>query len=197
MFPINLLSKPTSPLWTLTSNSTTLPVKTQLRLLILPHRWRTQFPLSSYGHLRFTYHYCSPLKAQFALVSSAPSESEGNFSLSTSTSFAPLDLAFTTIPVDSVVNLVGSTTSSPVNVSLTEAFEGTLQARSSFEQITFIAADAEDPKGQHRKRHVETNQRGPLNEILEGEVYWEGDDRATPLGSVDVQTSAAEITLLL
>ena len=138
----------------------------------------------------------SPLHSNISLIAATDNETGGSFRVFTKTSNSPLNVNFTSAPVDSLLHFDGATSNSPAHLSLHSTYEGSFALRSSafFQPRVEAREDVEDPAGKGRRRNVEI--RSIRRGTTEGKVTWESSgDRE--LGNVELRTSNMPVTLAL
>ncbi|KAF8911655.1 hypothetical protein CPB84DRAFT_1762498 [Gymnopilus junonius] len=133
------------------------------------------------------------IEAHTSLTSA--SGSGGSFEVTTSTSNAPLVVTFPASPVDSKLNLKGSTSNAQAAVFLHPAYEGSFDLHTSLARPSVNRnPEVEDPTGQGRKRVLEISNYGRPSTT--GNVYWGAGERKSE-GSVVVRTSISPVVLAL
>ncbi|EKM51556.1 uncharacterized protein PHACADRAFT_150026 [Phanerochaete carnosa HHB-10118-sp] len=139
----------------------------------------------------------SPLYSNFSLISTTKSENGGSFRVNTKTINSPLNVNFTSAPVDSLLHFKGATSNSPAYVSLHSTYEGSFTLRSSslLQPRIEQREDVEDPAGKDRRRNVEiySIRRG----IAEGKVTWVPAETEKVLGSVGLRSSNMPVVLVV
>ncbi|KAJ7061637.1 hypothetical protein C8F01DRAFT_143803 [Mycena amicta] len=116
---------------------------------------------------------------------SSSTSTPGAFDVTAHTANGHIDLAVPSLPLDALLTLHASTALAKVHVGLPTTYEGTLVASTTLANVDVQISQAEDPKGEGRKRvgGVEKVRRGSVR----GSVGWteEGSKR----GSVEVRSS--------
>jgi hypothetical protein len=135
------------------------------------------------------------IESEVTLVADTDSKWGGEFDVVAETSNAPLRLIFADSPVDHVLRLRAHTSIGPADVSLHRAFEGSFSARTSYSQARLLKTEVEDPKGRGRQRKVNSVMWDKYHRDVSGKVSW--GEREAELGSVEVETSLAPVSLSL
>lgn len=137
------------------------------------------------------------IKAPISLVSGINDPDQpALFTVRAKTSNSPLTLSFPEAPISpfSTLNLVGSTSNSPIKTTLHPTFEGSILLESSIFGPTLEQSYVEDPSGQGRVRVISTERiRG---RSLSADVQW-GENSPPGKGEVSLKTSNSPNVLLL
>ncbi|KAI9064783.1 hypothetical protein FKP32DRAFT_1591157 [Trametes sanguinea] len=137
------------------------------------------------------------IKANVALNPDDLETPGGAFRVDARTYNAPVDLAFTVAPPNSLLNASAVSSNSPVRVTAHPAFEGTFELHSSWFTPPSVVQDGpvDDPFGRGRKRNVQVNtvRRGAIR----GQVDWEPKHPNAKNGHIGLETSNSPATLTL
>lgn len=154
---------------------------------------------SCYSLPCLTYIFPRFIYSNVSLIADTHDETGGSFDVIAETSNSPVELNFTTAPVDSLLHLDARSSNSPVRATLDNTYEGSFALRTSSwfpVQVEVADKDAKDPVGRGRKRQVEMHsiRRG----IAEGKAVWTpSEEEEKELGRVTLTTSNSPVALYL
>ena len=140
----------------------------------------------------------SSITSKIVLHSAKVGPASSAFKVIAQASNGSLNMNVSSAPVDSVINLEGSTSNAPVNVVLHPAYEGDVYLASGMSPpMLHVEKNVRDPSGRGRYRSVHTHTFGNFNPgTVEGRVLWGAED-GRRLGSVELSTSNAPLTVTL
>ena len=137
-------------------------------------------------------HIYSHIDSTISLFSTTSTFAGGSFQVDVRSSNAPLDLVFSSVPVDSLLHASARTTNAHATVHLHPAFEGTYALYTSpWYQSDAKVFPSPDPAGRGRTRAGwGESGRGRAR----GAAWW-AEGTADGKGSVEITTSNAPVTL--
>ncbi|KAH7883256.1 hypothetical protein F5I97DRAFT_215751 [Phlebopus sp. FC_14] len=123
-----------------------------------------------------------------------PSGMGGAFDVNARTLNAPVVMAYTSSPVDSILRSMASTLNSPARMTLPAAFEGEFELESRHAEPSVEQRSMEDPTGQGRHRRV--NQSSLADRLL-GSTRWTDVATGHKTSKATVKTSNSPAQLVI
>jgi hypothetical protein len=135
----------------------------------------------------------SPLEANINLLSE--SSSGGSFSVSAINTNGRISVGFPQSPINSTLQLVATSSHSPVSVTLNPTYEGHFSVSTTpFSKVFLEARKVDDPTGRDRERTVVPIRN--RKRFTDGRVWWGTDEKKTE-SWVKVKTLNSDARLML